>query len=43
MLNENETPQAPDFSAPDSEGKVFHLADRQGKHKVVLVFNRGFF
>lgn len=33
---------APDFSLPDFEGQVIHLADFRGKQPVVLVFNRGF-
>jgi peroxiredoxin len=43
MIDENETPSAPDFSGIDSEGKSLHLSDFKGKKKVVLVFNRGFF
>ena len=42
MIDANETPLAPDFSAPDSEGKLIQLSDYRGKKKVVLVFNRGF-
>jgi peroxiredoxin len=43
MIDKNQLPAAPDFSATDSEGKLIHLADFKSKKKVVLVFNRGFF
>jgi peroxiredoxin len=43
MIDENQNPLAPDFSATDSEGKLIHLSDFKGKKEVVLVFNRGFF
>ncbi len=43
MINETETPLAPDFSATDSEGKMIQLSGYRGKNNVVLVFNRGFF
>ncbi len=33
--------KAPDFSLPDSDGKIKALADYAGKKKVVLVFYRG--
>jgi peroxiredoxin len=42
MIDASETPSAPDFSAPDSEGKLVQLSEYKGKKKVVLVFNRGF-
>jgi peroxiredoxin len=43
MINENQTPLAPDFTATDSEGNLIHLSDYKGTKNVVLVFNRGFF
>ena len=43
MIDENQTPLAPDFTATDSEGRVLHISDYKGKKNVVLVFNRGFF
>jgi peroxiredoxin len=43
MIDDNQTPAAPDFSATDSEGRLIRLSDFKGKKKVVLVFNRGFF
>jgi len=43
MIDQKQTPLAPDFTATDSEGKVIRLADYKGKKSVVLVFNRGFF
>ena len=43
MIDANQTPPAPDFSAIDSEGKEVQLSNYKGKKKVVLVFNRGFF
>jgi|MudIll2142460700_1097286.scaffolds.fasta_scaffold819905_2 peroxiredoxin len=43
MIDAKQNPQAPDFSATDSEGKPVHLSNYRGKKKVVLVFNRGFF
>ena len=43
MNDKNQNPAAPDFTATDSEGRVIHLSDFQGKQSVVLVFNRGFF
>ena len=43
MIDNNQTPSAPDFTATDSEGKVIQLSDYKGKKNVVLVFNRGFF
>ncbi len=43
MIEENQTPLAPDFSAADSEGRVIQLSNYKGKKSVVLVFNRGFF
>lgn len=43
MIDEEQTPQAPDFSDTDSEGRVIRLSDYKGKKNVVLVFNRGFF
>ena len=43
MIDAKQSPQAPDFSATDSEGKVIQLSDYRGKKNVVLVFNRGFF
>jgi peroxiredoxin len=43
MIDQNQTPSAPDFSAADSEGKVIRLSDYKGRKNVVLVFNRGFF
>ncbi len=43
MIDEKQNPQAPDFTATDSEGRVIHLLDYKGKKNVVLVFNRGFF
>jgi peroxiredoxin len=43
MIDEKQTPLAPDFTATDSEGRVLHLSDYRGKNNVVLVFNRGFF
>jgi cytochrome oxidase Cu insertion factor (SCO1/SenC/PrrC family) len=32
---------APDFSLPASDGKIYHLADLQGKKRLVLVIFRG--
>jgi cytochrome oxidase Cu insertion factor (SCO1/SenC/PrrC family) len=32
---------APDFSLPASDGKSYHLADLQGKKRLVLVIFRG--
>jgi peroxiredoxin len=43
MIDDKQTPSAPDFTAIDSEGKVMHLLDYRGKRNIVLVFNRGFF
>jgi peroxiredoxin len=43
MTDEKQTPQAPDFSATDSEGRLIKLSDYKGKKNVVVVFNRGFF
>ncbi len=43
MIDENQNPAAPDFTATDSEGRAVRLADYRGKKNVVLVFNRGFF
>jgi peroxiredoxin len=43
VIDENEAPFGPNFSAIDSEGKSIQLSDFKGKKKVVLVFNRGFF
>jgi peroxiredoxin len=43
MIDKNQNPPAPDFSAIDSEGKAVQLSNYRGKKKVVLVFNRGFF
>jgi peroxiredoxin len=43
MIDEKQTPTAPDFSATDSEGRLIKLSDYKGKKNVVLVFNRGFF
>jgi peroxiredoxin len=41
-----DTPQigdpAPDFSLPDTSGKMHRLSDYRGDMAVVLVFNRGF-
>jgi len=33
---------APDFEAPDVEGRLVRLSDYRGKSHVVLVFLRGF-
>lgn len=33
---------APDFSLPDFDGNLVHLADYKGQKNVVLVFLRGF-
>ena len=33
---------APDFSLPDHEGRVFHLAEKLASSNVLLVFNLGF-
>jgi len=33
---------APDFEAPDVEGKPVRLSDYRGKNHVVLVLMRGF-
>jgi peroxiredoxin len=35
--------RAPDFRLPDSEGRMVHLSDYNGKKHVVLVFNRSMF
>jgi peroxiredoxin len=43
MIDANETPSAPEFTAADSEGKIIKLSDYRGKNNVVLIFNRGFF
>jgi peroxiredoxin len=43
MIDANQMPPAPDFTATDSEGEVIRLSDYKGKKNVVLVFNRGFF
>jgi peroxiredoxin len=43
MIDDTQTPSAPDFTATDSEGRVLNLSDYRGKKNVVLVFNRGFF
>jgi peroxiredoxin len=43
VIDENQTKSAPDFTATDSEGRVFNFSDFKGKKNVVLVFNRGFF
>ena len=43
MIEENQTPLAPDFTATDSESRVIQLSGYRGKNNVVLVFNRGFF
>ena len=34
--------QAPDFSLPDHEGRVFHLTELRKSGNVLLVFNLGF-
>ena len=34
--------QAPDFSLPDHDGRVFHLAEQLKAGNVLLVFNLGF-
>ena len=43
MIDENQTPLAPEFAASDSEGRLIKLSNYKGKKNVVLVFNRGFF
>jgi len=43
MIDEKQTPLAPDFTSTDTEGKVIRLWDYKGKKNVLLVFNRGFF
>jgi peroxiredoxin len=43
MIDNNQNPLAPEFTATDSEGRVVHLIDYRGKKNIVLVFNRGFF
>jgi peroxiredoxin len=43
MIDYTQAVIAPDFTAPDSEGKTIRLSDYRGKNNVVLVFNRGFF
>jgi peroxiredoxin len=43
MIDANETPSAPDFTAADSDGEIIRLSDYRGKNNVVLIFNRGFF
>jgi peroxiredoxin len=43
MIDDKQTPLAPDFSATDSEGKLIRLSDYKGKKKLIVVFNRGFF
>ena len=42
MLDTKQTTLAPDFTVPDSEGKIIHLSDFRDKKHIVLVFNRGF-
>jgi len=43
MIDDKQTPIAPDFTANDSEGNLTHLSDYKGRKNVLLVFNRGFF
>ncbi len=43
MIDKKVAPQAPDFTAADSEGNSIRLSSYKGKRNVVLVFNRGFF
>jgi len=43
MIDENQTPLAPEFVASDSEGHLIRLSNYKGNKNVVLVFNRGFF
>jgi peroxiredoxin len=43
MADEKQTPEAPDFTATDSELRVTQLSSYKGNRNVVLVFNRGFF
>ena len=43
VTEEKEPVAAPDFTAPDSEGKTIRLSEYRGKNNVVLIFNRGFF
>jgi peroxiredoxin len=43
MVDEKQTPEAPDFTAPDSDFRAVQLSSYEGKKNVVLVFNRGFF
>jgi peroxiredoxin len=43
MIDENQTPLAPEFAESDSEGRLIRLSNYKGKKNVVLVFNRGFF
>jgi peroxiredoxin len=38
----NTPSEAPDFEAPDVDGKPVRLADYRGKNSVVLVLMRGF-
>lgn len=34
---------APEFAAPDTEGRIVRLSDFRGTRNVVVVFNRGLF
>ena len=43
MIDKNVAPQAPDFTAVDTEGISINLSGYRGKKNVVLAFNRGFF
>ena len=43
MIDENQTPLAPEFAVSDSEGRLIRLSNYKGNKNVAPVFNRGFF
>jgi len=42
LIGKSEAQKAPDFALDSTEGREIRLTDFQGKHHLVLVFNRGF-
>lgn len=42
MSHRIESPIAPDFALPDTDGNVIRLSDYRERKHVVLVFTRGF-
>ncbi len=42
MIDRGKADIAPDFSMPDSGGRMVRLSKYRGRKNVLLVFNRGF-